>query len=127
MEDFKLVSLLLLIPVIVDAVGDAFRLDNRQILHHVMEVIHIACWVALWAAFGFDPMYIAMYILGRIVLFDITFNLTSGLKIGYVGGSSIYDLLLRVFGGWVKQHPANFAFITRVMALVFWVGLFIKG
>ena len=91
-----------------------------------MEVLHVGIWIALWALFAFQWEYILMYVLGRIILFDVVFNLTVGLKIGYVGDSSIYDKLLKLFGGWVKQHPAHFAFITRFMALLFWIGLLLK-
>ena len=127
MEEARIVALLLLIPVMVDAVGDALRLRDKLVLHHIMEVLHIGCWISLWGMFGFDMWYVAFYILGRIILFDIVFNLSAGLPIGYVGSTSIYDSLLRLFGDWVKQHPANFAFITRALALVVWVALFIRS
>jgi len=127
MNEFLIVSLFLLGAVVVDALGDALRLNKELIAHHVMEVIHVALWVVIWAAFGFAPVYIAMYILGRIVLFDIVFNLAAGLPVFYIGTNSLYDIILTKFGGWVKQHPGHFAFIFRFMALVSWIGLLIKN
>ena len=66
-----MIPFLLLLLVILDASGDAFRLKGWQVLHHLFEAIQIAGWISIWALFGFDPVYIAFYILGRIVLFDI--------------------------------------------------------
>ena len=126
MKEQLLISLVLLGLVLLDAVGDAFRLRGWQIVHHIAELLTVAVWFAIWALFGFEWMYIILYILGRIVLFDIAFNLTAGLRIGYIGRSSLYDIILTKFGGWVKQHPAHFIFIFRFMALVAWIGLVIK-
>ena len=126
MNEQLLVSLLLVALVAVDAIGDAFRLRKWNIPHHALESIHVAGWIGIWAAFGFDWHYITMYVAGRIVLFDIVFNLTAGLPIAYVGENSIYDLIIKLFGGWVKQNPGHFAFIFRAMALTVWIATLIK-
>jgi len=126
MKEQLIISLVLLGLASADAVGDAFRLRNWQIPHHIMEMFHVAGWIAVWALFTFQWEYVVLYILGRIILFDIIFNLTAGLPIGYVGRSSLYDIILTKFGSWVKQHPAHFVFIFRFMALVAWIGLLIK-
>lgn len=126
MTQFQFISILLLAPVIFDAIGDALRLKGKQILHHIMEVFHVAAWIVIWATFPFDWLFIIMYVLGRIVIFDVIFNIIADLPIGYVGENSLYDRFLRLFGGWVKQHPGHFAFIFRVMALVAWIGLYLK-
>ena len=127
MNEPLIVSLCLLGLVLFDAVGDAFRFRGWNIPHHVIETFHVAGWVALWALFGFAPVYVWLYILGRIVLFDIVFNLTGGLPIGHIGDNSIYDIVVTKFGGWVKQHPGHFAFIFRIIALAFWIGTLIKN
>ena len=128
MNEPLIISLSLLALAVFDAVGDAFRFRGWNIPHHVMESIHVAGWVAIWALFGPDflPVFVYLYILGRIVLFDIVFNLVGGLPIGYIGKTSIYDLFVTALGGWVKQHPGHFAFIFRFMALVTWIALLIK-
>ena len=123
---FLYVSILLLIAVLLDAVGDAFRYRGWQIPHHAMEAFHVALWIYIWAFYDFHISFVWMYIFGRIVLFDIAFNLTAGLPIGYIGRSSLYDIVLTWFGGWVKQHPIHFVFIFRLIALAFWIGSLIK-
>ena len=127
MNETLIVSLALLALVIFDAVGDAFRLRGWNIPHHTMEVFHVAGWVVVWALFAFDASFVWLYVLGRIVLFDIVFNLTAGLPIGHIGTNSIYDIVVTLIGGWVKQHPGHFAFIFRFMALVSWIGVLIKN
>lgn len=126
MNEPLIVSLALLGLVVFDAVGDAFRFRGWNIPHHVLEVFHVAGWFVVWALFGFLPVHAVMYILGRIVLFDIVFNLTGGLPIGYIGENSLYDMAVKLWAKWWKQSPANFAFIFRFMALVSWIGLLIK-
>jgi hypothetical protein len=126
MNELIITSISLLVLVVFDAVGDAFRLRKWNVLHHVFEVFHVAGFFAIWALFGFEPVYVLLYILGRIVLFDIVFNLVAGLPITYIGTGSLYDIAVTKLGGWVKQNPANFAFIFRFMALVAWIGLLIK-
>jgi predicted Abi (CAAX) family protease len=102
MNEQLIISLILLSLVLLDAIGDAFRFRGWNIPHHIMEVFHVAGWITLWALFGFQVIYIPLYILGRIILFDIVFNLTAGLKIGHIGTSSLYDIILTKFGGWVS-------------------------
>jgi hypothetical protein len=126
MNEPLIISLSLLALAVLDAVGDAFRFRGWNIPHHVVESVHVGGWVLIWALFGFAPVYVWLYVLGRIVLFDIVFNLVGGLPIGYIGKTSIYDLLVTALGGWVKQNPANFAFIFRFMALTTWIALLIK-
>ena len=126
MKTELIISLVLLGLVLLDAIGDAFRLRSWQIPHHIMEVLHVAGWIAVWALFGFRWEYVLLYVLGRIILFDIVFNLTAGLPIGYVGRSSLYDIILTWFGGWVKQHPAHFVFIFRFMAVLVWIATYVK-
>lgn len=128
MNEQLIISLCLLALVVFDAIGDAFRFRGWNIPHHAVESIHVVGWFVIWALFGPDflPVHVALYILGRVVLFDIVFNIAGGLPIGYVGENSLYDLAVKLWAKWVKQSPANFAFIFRLIAFVFWIGTLIK-
>lgn len=126
MKTELIISIILLALVLIDAIGDAFRFRGWLTPHHITEVVHVAGWIVLWAFFPFSLVYVWLYLCSRIVLFDITFNLTAGLPIGHIGKSSLYDIVLTKFGGWVRQNPVHFAFILRAIALTFWVGLFVK-
>jgi len=126
MSEFAIVSLILLALVSIDAAGDAFRARRWQIIHHSMEVLGVAVWFALWALFDFSPIYITMYITGRIWLFDPLFNIIAGNKLGYVGNSSLYGRLLNWFGSTVKE-PGHLIWVIRVMALIWFIAWIITN
>ena len=120
MNEFILVGIILLLIAAIDAAGDAFRVHQWQIVHHSMEVIGIAAWIAVWALFEFNPWYIGMYITGRIWLFDPLFNLIAGYRLTYAGKSSVYGRLLSWFMIKVK-NPGILIWVIRAMALIAWV------
>jgi len=124
MKKYHIVCLALLGLVLLDASGDAFRLQGWQIAHHMMEGIQIIGWVALWALFKFNPVYIVMYILGRFVGFDITFNLIAGLDWWYVGESSLYGQFLTWFAESVQQPLGMIISMPKLIALVWWIAWF---
>ena len=117
MNEFTTISLLLLAQVVIDSAGDAFRFRGWQIVSHMAESIQIAGWFAIWALFGFEPWFIVMYIMGRIVLFDIVFNIIAGNKIFYVGTSDLLGKLLHK----LPVAPELPMFIIKFMALLVWV------
>ena len=123
MKEHLVISLIMLGLVVIDGIGDALRLRGWQIPHHIAEILHVSGWIAVWALFGFEMVYIPIYIVGRVILFDIVFNLVAGLPIGHIGKSSLYDIVLTWFGKWVKNSPVHFVFIFRFMALLAWIGL----
>jgi len=124
MSKIKWVSIALLLIVILDASGDAFRLNGWQIAHHMTEAIQIAGWIAIWALFRFNLVYIVMYILGRFIAFDLVFNLWAGLDLFYVGDSSLYGRFIMWFAALVKQPVGLVLSMPKFMALVWWVAWF---
>lgn len=122
MSEFVIVSIILLGIVIVDAAGDAFRIHQWQNVHHTMEVVGVATWIAVWASFGFRPEYIAMYITGRIWIFDPLLNLIAGYKLTYAGKSSVYGRLLSWFMDLVK-NPGILVWVIRALCLIAWLVL----
>jgi len=120
-------ALALLLLVILDASGDAFRFKGWQFIHHLTESVQVAGWIAVWALFGFELVYIPIYILSRIILFDVIFNAISKHPLMYVGESDLFGGFIRWIGRIFKvpyEHPA---FIFRVMAFIAWVGLVISS
>jgi len=118
--------ILLLVLVVIDATGDAYRHMGRQYAHHAMEVFQIAGFFLLWALFGFKRVFILLYILGRIWLFDITYNLWCGFNWLYIGESDLGGEGIRWFAHLVKQNYYHFSFMIKFLSLVTWVGVFIK-
>ena len=130
--------LILLGQVILDAVGDGFRVRGWQRLHHSLESLQIAIWLAILPAihFGwldFQWYYIWMYVLGRIWLFDLVINPIMGMKLLYVGKSSWDGAIYYLISGEgnpnrKRQWPVkNFSFIFKFMAFVWWIGWFISN
>lgn len=117
MNTFTIISLLLLVQVINDAIGDAFRLKGWQVVHHAVETFQIAGWIVLWAFFGFELQFVVMYIMGRIWLFDIIFNLISGNRLLYVGVSDLVGILIRK----LPVPDVHLSFIIKFLALLVWI------
>ena len=127
MSEFKIISLILLGIVLIDATGDGFRTRRWQILHHILEVLGIAMWISLLLVnIEFQPIHVIMYITGRIALFDPVYNLSSGNSLSYIGKSSLYDRLLRKFAAWVSE-PGMLIWVLRGWALIWWVAWFITN
>lgn len=124
MSKIKWTSLALLLMVILDATGDAFRLEGWQVLHHMIEAAQVAGWFVIWGLFPFNPVWIVMYILGRFVTFDLVFNLIAGNDWWYVGESSLYGRFLTWFAGLVKQPLGEFQAMPKFVALVWWISWF---
>ena len=127
-----IVSLILLFQVLIDALGDGFRIRGWQLWHHSMESLRIAVWICLWTstAFGwldFEWYYIAMYILGRIWLFDIVLNLVVDFEVFYVSDSS-WDgkILIWLSSDKIFDVPVILpAVMIKFIALVWWVAWFL--
>jgi len=126
MNEFTIVSLVLLAIMAIDAAGDAFRIHKWQNLHHGMEVVGVAAWIAIWALFEFSPIYVVMYITGRIAFFDPLLNLIAGYKLTYAGKSSVYGRLLSWFMSKVK-NPGILIWVIRALALIWWVAWIITN
>ena len=120
------ISLLLLALVGLDATGDAFRFLNRQVLHHAMEVLMIAGFIALWAFFPFEPVYIIIYILGRLWLFDVLWNVITGQNPLYIGTSDLYGRSVRWIGEKLRVSYMHFSFMIKFMSFMAWIGLIIR-
>lgn len=124
MSKIKWTSLALLVLVLLDATGDAFRANGWQVAHHTMESLQVAGWFAVWILFKFNPVYIVMYILGRFVSFDTAFNLIAGNDWWYVGESSLYGRFLSWLASVVKQPVSMFVTSFKAIALIWWVAWF---
>lgn len=120
MSEFQIVSIILLLLVSLDAIGDGLRWIKRQVAHHAVEIIREGIWLSMVAYFMGDWSIIPMYITARIAIFDPLVNLVAGQKLSYVGSSSLYDRLLKWFSGKVKE-PGHLIWVIRVMALIWFV------
>ena len=136
MEAHMIFILVLLFQVVLDAVGDGFRVRGWQKPHHTMESVQIAVWLFLGAAIAkewvdFQWYYMWMYVLGRIWLFDLVMNPIMLQKLFYISKSSFDG----AFYYWVMgdgnpnrkiQWPVTpFAIVIKALALIWWVSWFL--
>lgn len=126
MSIFAIVSIILVVIVALDAVGDGLRWVGRQVAHHAVEIIREGVWLSLVAYFMDNWTIITMYVTARVAFFDPIINLVAGKPIGYAGNSSIYDRLLRWFSGKVKE-PGHLIWVVRVIALIWFVAWIITN
>ena len=118
--------LILLLLIVLDATGDAWRVMGFSVLSHVAEVGIIIGFVAIWKLFPFKWHYPIVYVLMRVWAFNLTLNTVIGLPAGYLGTSNLYDRGITWFAGVVHQAPGHFVFILSFMALVATIGVIIK-
>ena len=119
-------SIALVLMILLDASGDAFRTKDWQFIHHLMEAIHLGLWIAIWALFAFRWEWILVYVMARIWIFDLTYNIWVGNKLMYVGKNDLWGGFIRWWANLVKQPYENFSFIFKVMAFAVWIGMTIK-
>ena len=133
MTDYKIFSLIFLVLILWDAVGDALRAKGKQIPHHILEAVSVALWllIAVIVARGWlewRDSQIVMYITLRIAIFDVVFNIVKGNKWSYIGESSIYGRVLTWFTSLEKvKEPGMLIWVIRVIALIWWVSWFITN
>jgi len=121
MSEFLIVSLILFAIMAIDAAGDAFRIHQWQLAHHIMELLStVVAWVILWKFFDFHYEYLIMYVTGRIWAFDPLLNLIAGYKLTYAGKSSLYGRMLSWFMKKVK-NPGALIWVVRALAFIWWI------
>jgi hypothetical protein len=136
MEQYTIVILFLLWQVIIDGLGDGFRVRKWQRPHHSMETLRIGGWLAYPAALSlgwvdFQWYYIAMYILGRIWAFDLVYNLVARNKLFYVSKTSWDGVILWWISGEDDPGRKNrwpigmVASMPKMISLLWWMAWFL--
>jgi len=120
MNEFVILSLILLGIIFLDALGDGLRWIGKQVAHHAVEVLKEAVWLSMVVYFSGMPELIAMYITARIALFDPMINLIAGKGLTYVGSNSLYDKALKWFSNKVRE-PKMLIWVVRAMALIWFM------
>jgi hypothetical protein len=109
------ILIILFLQIVCDAMGDAFRLKGRSILHHILESLQLVCFGVLVYMFndrGFNEwgMLIIYYLSLRFVIFDTIFNIIAGNPISYVGrDTSLYAKFWDIFDSRLHWSTAGSA------------------
>ncbi len=117
--EFLIINIILLIQVVLDATGDAFRVKRHTEAHHILEAMQVAVWMLIWYYAEPHFLYIIMYIGARFVFFDLVYNLIAGNRWHYFGDGSYYDRLFR----WItkSQGPVFTVVVTKGIVLLGWI------
>ena len=95
----------LLIPTIaiLQAGSDAVRDNGKKTLSKIIEVIYIALIFIGWYFLDITHHDVIAYVLFRMSIYPVTYNLLRGLKWHYMGTTSIYDRVISfLYGPLVK-------------------------
>ncbi len=87
--------------IILDAVGDALNDEGNKEWGHVCNAASVGLLLTSPFIIDYDKSkwgwYLASYVSLRISLFDPSYNLTRGLPVTYIGGTSLWDKGLQKF------------------------------
>lgn len=101
--------------------------ENKVSPRHGREITLIAvlCAVMAYILFGLQPVTIGVIALSSALwwlLFDISLNLSRGLKWNYIGSTSTLDKFLRIEPKW-QYHFKGLALVIAIVILVITINL----
>jgi hypothetical protein len=93
-----MILILYILNILLGASGDALNDSNRKTVGHVLRALSVLSLllVPLYYTEGFEWL-IASYILLRVGLFDVTYNITRKLPICLIGTTSLWDKFVMLF------------------------------
>lgn len=109
------IKLLLILPIIFEAVSEGLYLRGKKLLSKQIQVLLIASWfVCMWLVpFGWQA--VVVYVLLRFAVFNYVHNLSAGIPLNYLGNVSIIDKLLPI----VSLGNFWFIMVAQVICLIF--------
>jgi hypothetical protein len=93
-----MILILIILSILLAATGDGFNDSDRKTVGHVLRALSVLSLllVPLYYTGGFGWL-IAAYILLRVGLFDITYNIVRKLPICFIGTTSLWDKFVMLF------------------------------
>ena len=102
--------------VILNAVGDGLNDSGNKGWGHMANALSIGTLLMSFTWIDYDRnkwwVYPLTYTSLRFTLFDYSYNLTRGLPINYIGGTSFYDQAMQ------ELNPPNM-YLARGVSLIF--------
>jgi len=108
-----------ILSILLNAIGDGLNDSSRKVWGHNFNALHILVLLLIPFFVEVNGWHVAMYILLRIALFDVTYNISRGLKWSHIGNSSWWDKF------WKRCPPVLLVFL-RLICLVTAVTIQIK-
>lgn len=95
MKRSLLVILYFLIIIVIGAIADALFDNGSKVISHSLHAIEIGlcliCAVIFKITIRELLAFMLSYIFLRLAIFDISYNITRGLDLFYIGSTSLYD------------------------------------
>ena len=103
--------ILYILSILLQAAGDGLNNRGIKTWGHLFVALSVLC-LLLYPFVGVVSAWaIAAYVLYRVAVFDVTYNLARGLRWDYVGSSNWWDKLWR-------KCPSGMMLLFRVLALI---------
>jgi len=99
-----------ILSILLNAVGDGLNNRGIKTWGHLVNALFILLLILAPMFYSVTYLYIICYILYRIALFDIVYNLARGNKWWYIGNSNWWDRI------WSKC-PIGFLMFFRIIML----------
>jgi hypothetical protein len=107
--------------IILNAVGDGLKDSEHKEWGHACNAASIGLLLTSPFIIDYDKSkwgwYLASYVSLRIIFFDPAYNLSRGLPITYIGGTSTWD---KVLG---KMSPPDGFMVGRGVSLIFGISI----
>jgi len=107
--------------IFIDSLGDALRDLKKKKISHLLEIL-LLCLMAflgfLMAHERYPIIWVASsYILARIALFSVFYNIIRRQPLTYLGNTDIVDVLLNKFLNWTK-FPRHFLLSMNFLCIL---------
>lgn len=117
METYSII--LLFVAIILNAAGDAKNNSNNKSLGHLLNSFSILALLLHPLFVSFNWLNILIYTFLRIGFFDITYNISRGLRWDYMGNSNYWDKF------W-KKCPSGTMLFIRIIVLTTAISIHIR-
>lgn len=116
-----LTFLFIVVLIAFDALADATR-DDKKKLSHILQALFVLSALILAIIYPGDSLqdaivFIILYSINRIFLFDIIYNIARKLPLDYIGSTSYWDIVINKILLKIRMAP----FFLMWVKFVLWI------
>jgi len=123
MKRSLLIILYFFVIIIIGAIADGLFDNGIKNISHFLHAIEIGLCLIFGIIFKITfrelIAFILSYLFIRLAIFDISYNITRGLDLFYIGSTSLYDNIF-------AKIPKDGIIFIKIWALILGVGISIK-
>lgn len=126
---------LAILLIILEAIYEGLKCRNKHITSEIIELVFLCVLISFsffWlneVRFPYVVEYMPLwkvlggYVLLRLALFDLIFNISAGVKLTYIGTTKLYDKILQKI---VQMGGVGTLFFIRFILLVIALAWFLN-